>query len=78
MTLILGAAYTLWMYKRVVFGDVGSEKVAGLKDLNVREFTMLFVLALIVIGVGLYPKPFTELIGVSVATILELTSVTKN
>ena len=78
MTLILGAAYTLWMYKRVVFGDVGSEKIAGLKDVNTREFTMLFVLALVVIGVGLYPKPFTDVIGVSVSTILELASVSKN
>jgi len=78
MTLILGAAYTLWMYKRVIFGNVGSEKVAGLKDVNVREFTMLFVLALVVIGVGLYPKPFTDVIGVSVSTILDLASVTKN
>jgi NADH-quinone oxidoreductase subunit M len=78
MTLILGAAYTLWMYKRVIFGDVSSEKVAGLKDVNAREFAMLFVLALLVIGVGLYPKPFTDVIGVSVSTILELASVTKN
>ena len=78
MTLILGAAYTLWMYKRVIFGNVGSEKVAGLKDVNVREFTMLFVLALVVIGVGLYPKPFTDVIGVSVSTISDLASVTKN
>jgi NADH-quinone oxidoreductase subunit M len=78
MTLILGAAYTLWMYKRVIFGNVSSEKVAGLKDVNAREFAMLFVLALLVIGVGLYPKPFTDVIGVSVSTILELASVTKN
>ena len=78
MTLILGAAYTLWMYKRVVFGECGSEQIRGLKDVNAREFAMLFVLALIVIGMGLYPKPFTDVIDVSVASVLELASVIKN
>ena len=78
MTLVLGAAYTLWMYKRVVFGECGSERVLGLKDVNAREFAMLFVLALIVIGMGVYPKPFTDVIDVSVATVLELASVIKN
>ena len=78
MTLVLGAAYTLWMYKRVVFGECGSERVLGLKDVNTREFALLFVLALIVIGMGLYPKPFTDVIHVSVATVLELASVIKN
>jgi NADH-quinone oxidoreductase subunit M len=77
MTLILGAAYTLWMYKRVVFGQVTSDRIADLKDVNAREFSMLLVLAFVVIGVGLYPKPFTDIIGTSVTTILELSSVIK-
>ena len=72
MTLILGAAYTLWMYKRVVFGQVTSDRIADLKDVNAREFSMLLVLAFVVIVVGLYPKPFTDIIGTSVTTILEL------
>jgi NADH-quinone oxidoreductase subunit M len=70
-TLILGAAYTLWMYKRVVFGDVANEKVAGLTDLNRREFFFLALLALCVLAMGLYPFPFTDVMHNSVNHLLE-------
>jgi NADH-quinone oxidoreductase subunit M len=69
--LILGAAYTLWMYKRVVFGDVANEKVAGLTDLNRREFFILALLALCVLAMGLYPFPFTDVMHTSVNHLLE-------
>jgi len=70
-TLILGAAYTLWMYKRVVFGEVANEKVAGLTDIGRREFFILAVLALCVLGMGLYPFPFTDVMHASVINLLE-------
>ncbi|MCL1824842.1 MAG: NADH-quinone oxidoreductase subunit M [Betaproteobacteria bacterium] len=70
-SLILGAAYTLWMYKRVVFGEVANEKVAGLTDINRREFFFLAVLALCVLAMGLYPFPFTEVMHSSVNHLLE-------
>jgi NADH-quinone oxidoreductase subunit M len=60
-TLIFGAAYTLWMVKRVFFGAVANEHVAELKDLNRREFLILAVLAVLVIGFGVYPKPITDM-----------------
>ena len=77
MTLILGAGYSLWMYKRVVFGEVGNEKVGELTDINLREKVLLGVLALIVLGMGVYPYPFTEVIGVSVDHLIDLVNVTK-
>ncbi|MCL2162286.1 MAG: NADH-quinone oxidoreductase subunit M [Betaproteobacteria bacterium] len=70
-TLILGAAYTLWMYKRVVFGAVANEKVAGLTDINRREFLFLAVLALCVLAMGVYPKPFTDVMSTSVNHLME-------
>jgi NADH-quinone oxidoreductase subunit M len=70
-TLILGAAYTLWMYKRVVFGEVANEKVAGLTDLNRREFFILALLAFCVLAMGLYPFPFTDVMHASVNHLLE-------
>ena len=69
-TLILGAAYTLWMYKRVVFGEVANHHVAELTDINAREFAILALLALCVLGMGLYPFPFTEVMHVSVDNLL--------
>ncbi len=60
-TLIFGAAYTLWMVKRVFYGDIANHHVAELKDLNKREFLILAVLALLVIGFGVYPKPLTDM-----------------
>jgi NADH-quinone oxidoreductase subunit M len=69
-TMVVGAAYTLWMYKRVVFGDVANKHVADLEDINGREFLILGVLALGVIGMGLYPQAFTEVMHVSVNDLL--------
>ena len=60
-TLIFGAAYTLWMVKRVFYGEVANNHVAALKDLNKREFLILGVLALFVLGFGLYPAPITAM-----------------
>jgi NADH-quinone oxidoreductase subunit M len=70
-TLIFGASYTLWMYKRVVFGPIGNEQVAKLTDINSREFVVLSLLAVCVLGMGLYPAPFTEVMHVSVNNLLE-------
>jgi len=69
-TLVLGAAYTLWMYKRVHFGAVANEQVAKLKDINKREFFMLAVLAVFTLYMGLYPKPFTDVMHASVENLL--------
>jgi NADH-quinone oxidoreductase subunit M len=70
VTLILGAAYTLWMYKRVWFGAVVSERVAALKDLSRREFWLLATLAAAVLIMGVYPKPFTDVMHASVSELL--------
>ena len=69
-TLILGAAYTLWMYKRVYFGAVANDHVAKLADINKREFLMLAILALFTLYMGLHPKPFTDVMHASVANLL--------
>jgi NADH-quinone oxidoreductase subunit M len=69
--LIFGAAYSLWMVKRVYFGDVANDNVRTLDDLNAREFTMLAVLAVAVLAMGLYPKPFTDVMHVSVTELLK-------
>ena len=68
--LIFGAAYTLWMYKRVYLGPVANDDVKGLQDINGREFLMLSLLAIAVLVMGLYPKPFTDVMNVSVADLL--------
>lgn len=69
-TLIIGAAYTLWMVKRVVFGEVGNDEVAKLKDLNSREFFCLLVLAIFVLWIGLWPAPLIEMMDASVSHLL--------
>jgi len=69
-TLIWGAAYTLWMVKRVYFGAPANDDVRGLVDVDRREFAMLGVLAVIVIAMGVYPKPVTDSMQVSVAELL--------
>ena len=56
MTLIYGASYTLWMYKRVIFGAIHNPHVAEMKDINCREFAILAILAVAVLGMGLYPS----------------------
>jgi NADH-quinone oxidoreductase subunit M len=70
-TLIFGAAYSLWMYKRVVFGEVANDNVKELTDVNTREFMMLGALAILVMAMGLYPKPFTDVLQVSVDALLQ-------
>ncbi|HEY8354919.1 MAG TPA: NADH-quinone oxidoreductase subunit M [Methylophilaceae bacterium] len=70
LTLIFGAAYTLWMVKRVFYGDVANANVAALKDLSRREFLILGVLAVLVLGFGLYPAPITEVTSASVNQLL--------
>jgi len=69
-TMILGAAYTLWMYKRVIFGPVANQHVAALPDLNRREFWLLAVVALAVLALGVWPKPFIDVMHVSVVDLL--------
>ncbi|AXA89994.1 NADH-quinone oxidoreductase subunit M [Massilia sp. YMA4] len=69
--LILGAAYSLWMAKRVIFGKVTNHHVAELTDINGREFFMLGVLAIAVLAMGLYPAPFTDTMQTSVADLLK-------
>jgi NADH-quinone oxidoreductase subunit M len=65
-TLILGAAYTLWLVKRVIFGPVANEGVAGMRDLNRREFLVLGLVAAGVLGLGLWPAPLVEVMSASV------------
>jgi NADH-quinone oxidoreductase subunit M len=69
-TLIFGAAYTLWMYKRVIFGAVANSHVAELTDITSREKLVFAILALTVLGMGLYPLPFVEIMHVSVSDLL--------
>lgn len=75
--LIFGAAYSLWMVKRVVFGAIVHEHVAKLADINKREFFMLGILAIAVIWMGLYPAPFTDAMQVSVADLLKHVATSK-
>ena len=69
--LIFGAAYSLWMFKRVYFGPVANDHVKKLTDINAREFLFLSLLAISVLYLGLYPKPFTDVMDVSVAELLK-------
>ena len=75
--LIFGAAYSLWLVKRVVFGAVGNKHVAELQDLNTREFLMLGILAIAVIAMGVYPAPFTDLMQTSVDDLLKHVAISK-
>ncbi|MCX8087537.1 MAG: NADH-quinone oxidoreductase subunit M [Rhodocyclaceae bacterium] len=76
-TLILGAAYTLWMVKRVLFGPVANPQVAALEDINAREFLFLALLALCVLAMGVYPYPITEVMHASVDNLLKHVAVSK-
>jgi len=69
-TLIFGAAYTLWMYKRVIFGAVTNHHVSELTDLNAREVLIMTILAVCVLGMGLYPLPFSDILHASVNDLL--------
>lgn len=77
LTLILGASYTLWMYKRVIFGEITNSNVAELKDISSREFLILAILAVLVLGFGIYPLPLTEIMHVTVDNLLEHVAQTK-
>jgi len=75
--LIFGAAYTLWMFKRVYLGPVANDHVRDLKDINSREFLVMSLLAIAVLGMGLYPRPFTDVMDTSVAELLKHVALTK-
>ena len=75
--LIFGAAYTLWMFKRVYLGPVTNDHVRELTDINSREFLMLALLAIAVLYMGLFPKPFTDVMDVSVAELLKHVALSK-
>ncbi|MEJ8851661.1 NADH-quinone oxidoreductase subunit M [Variovorax rhizosphaerae] len=75
--LIFGAAYTLWMYKRVYLGDPGNDHVKELSDINAREFLMLSLLAIAVLWMGIHPKPFTDVMNASVDGLLKHVAVSK-
>jgi NADH-quinone oxidoreductase subunit M len=77
VTLVLGAAYTLWLVKRVVFGPVTSPRVAALKDLNGREFLVLAVLSLAVIGVGVWPAPLLKVMQPTIHHLVSQAIATK-
>ncbi|MBN9116705.1 MAG: NADH-quinone oxidoreductase subunit M, partial [Pandoraea sp.] len=76
-SLITGAAYSLWMYKRVIFGAIANDHVRELVDINKREFFMLAVLAALTLFMGIYPKPFTDLMHTSVVNLLAHVAQTK-
>jgi NADH-quinone oxidoreductase subunit M len=76
-TLILGAAYTLWMIKRVVYGEIANDNVAALKDLNGREFLVLTILAISVLIVGLWPAPLVDMMSVTIEQLIEQVGHTK-
>jgi NADH-quinone oxidoreductase subunit M len=70
LTLILGAAYTLWMIKRVVFGDIANDNVRELTDINRREFLFLAILALAVLVLGLWPDPLVQVMHPTIENLL--------
>ena len=76
-TLILGAAYTLWMVKRVIFGAVANDGVAALQDINTREFIVLGVLAIAVLALGMYPAPLVELMEATLQQLVQQITQTK-
>ena len=77
LTLILGAAYTLWMVKRVFYGEIANDGVRALKDLNSREFSIMTILAIAVLVLGLWPAPVTDVMHATVENFLQHVSVSK-
>ncbi|WP_108468845.1 NADH-quinone oxidoreductase subunit M [Polynucleobacter difficilis] len=75
--LLLGAAYSLWMVKRVLFGAIANKEVDALTDINGREFLMMAVLSICVLWMGIYPKPFTDIIHPAVMHLLEHVAISK-
>jgi NADH-quinone oxidoreductase subunit M len=76
-TLIFGAAYTLWMVKRVIYGEVANEKVAALEDVGRRELAFLAILAAFVLLVGVYPKPLGDVMNPAIQELLRHVAQTK-
>jgi NADH-quinone oxidoreductase subunit M len=76
-TLVLGAAYTLWLVKRVVFGSVANDGVAGLADINAREFLVLSLVAFFVLGLGLWPAPLVDMMSATVDHLVTHITVSK-
>ena len=77
LTLVLGAAYTLWMIKRVLYGEITNEKVKALVDVNGREKLVLGVLAVCVLGLGIYPMPLLEVMHSTVENLLQHAAISK-
>jgi len=77
ITLILGAAYTLWLVKRVIFGAVANEHVAALKDVNAREFIVLGVLAIAVLLLGVWPAPLLDVMRPTVENLVQHITISK-
>jgi NADH-quinone oxidoreductase subunit M len=75
--LVLGAAYTLWLVKRVIYGEVANDKVAALEDLNGREFLVLGVLAVAVLLVGVWPAPLLDVMRASTQHLAQQLLVSK-
>ena len=75
--LIFGAAYTLWMFKRVYLGPVTNDDVKGLTDINAREFLVMALLAAATLWMGVYPKPFTDVMDTSVQDLIKHVSISK-
>jgi NADH-quinone oxidoreductase subunit M len=75
--LILGASYSLWMVKRVAFGEITNPHVRELTDLSTREFVILGAMAVAVLVMGIYPKPFTDVMHVSVEALLQHVAISK-
>ncbi len=77
LTLIIGAGYSLWLTKRIIWGDVGNAHVAELKDINLREWIVLGVFAAFTLALGIYPKPLTDLMEPSIAQLAAQLAATK-
>ena len=77
LTLVIGAAYTLWLVKRVIFGDIANAEVAELTDLNRREWIVMSTLAFFVLAIGLWPAPLIDVMQPSIETLLEHISQSK-
>jgi NADH-quinone oxidoreductase subunit M len=77
LTLIIGAAYSLWLTKRIIWGDVGNAHVAALKDINMREWIVLGVFALFTLALGIDPKPLTDMMEPSIAQLAGQLAATK-
>ncbi|MCI2807075.1 NADH-quinone oxidoreductase subunit M [Eoetvoesiella caeni] len=75
--LIWGAGYSLWMFKRVALGDIVNDEVRSMVDLNKREFFIMAMLGIMVLYMGIYPKPFTDVVHVSVQALLQHVSISK-